>query len=163
MFTASFIWKTCQDTHEVFKMFELKKLQKYYFGEIPCTMAETLSTCAWRPFLQDGSVRKISGTEEALGLRLKLQGVGTVPWTKITLGGSCERPVDGGLKKGMLESLIIDNGPWVDQILCSVKVYVRYIGHQLINVRLASFGWRVAGSSPNDQTRMFHLETGYLQ
>ena len=28
---------------------------------------------------EDGSVRKISGTEEALGLRLRLQGVGTVP------------------------------------------------------------------------------------
>lgn len=28
----------------------------------------------------DGSVMKVSGTEEALGLRLRLQGVGTVPW-----------------------------------------------------------------------------------
>ena len=30
--------------------------------------------------IQDGSVMKVSGTEEALGLRLRLQGVGTVPW-----------------------------------------------------------------------------------
>ena len=29
---------------------------------------------------KDGSVMKVSGTEEALGLRLRLQGVGTVPW-----------------------------------------------------------------------------------
>lgn len=140
MFTASFIWKTCQDTHEVFKMFELKKPHNTIWVLSMAHGWNFVPPVPPRPFLQDGSVRKISGTEEALGLRLKLQGVGTVPWAG-SAGWFLWVVLSEGLKKGMLESLIIDYGPWVDQILCSVKVYVRYIGHQLINVRLVSFGW----------------------
>ena len=40
--------------------------------------------------IQDGSVMKVSGTEEALGLRLRLQGVGTVPW-RFTSGKTAGR------------------------------------------------------------------------
>ena len=142
LFTASFIWKTCQDTHEVFKMFKLKKLQKYYFGEIPWPMAETLfHLClpsipsGWQCAEDQWHRRSLGTSFEVTGSRHgPLGGIsrGTVPVSAL---------LTGGLKKGMLESLIIDNGPWVDQILCSVKVYVRYIGHQLINFRLVSFGW----------------------
>ena len=58
-------------------------------------------------------MRKISGTEEALGLRLKLQGVGTVPW----LVGVLVSFVDGGLKKGIL---LMEKNPaplWMPEML----------------------------------------------